>query len=135
MSQEFIDICLRWASSGGDVKITDINRLLERHHGKRTLCAVLDLLPEELQAEYAGALHLKVSGEWSIHPSTAFKTLNAPTEVMLGVLVKLLLAHPECRPTLPKGFALASEGTATGSEGAPATSTPPAGTEASEGIP
>ena len=94
---------------------------------------MLDLLPKELKVEYAGALHLRVSGEWSIHPSTAFDTLNAGDDVMLEELEKLLLAHPECRPTLPKGLALAPEGTATGSEGAPATSTPPASPEAREG--
>ena len=135
MNQQSIDICLTWASQGDEVKYSDVNRLLERHHGRRTLGAVLDLLPKEYQDEYAGALHLRVSGEWSIHPSTAFKTLNAPTDVMVDVLVKLLLAHPECRPTLPKGLALAPEAAATGSERASAASTSPAGTEAGKGIP
>jgi len=122
MNQQFIDICLRWASSGDDVKLSDVNRLLEQHDGRRTIGAVLDLLPADLQTEYAGALHLRVSGEWSIHPATAFKTLNAPADIMVDVLAKLLLAHPKCRPTLPKGLALAPEATATGSEGASAAS-------------
>lgn len=91
--------CMQWA-----------NRL-ERAHwfGDDTgtlvlIHRLLSLLPEDYHAEYAGALHLKVSGEWSIHPSTAFATLTADPEVMLEVLADLLRAHPECRPRLPKAI-------------------------------
>lgn len=124
---------MQWAANDPAIKPDQLEFLLKRHDGKTVIAAMLDLLPVELKAEYAGALHLKVSGEWSIHPSTAFDTINAPVAVMLEVLEKLLLAHPECRPTPPKGLVLAPEGTATGSEGASAATTPPAGSEAREG--
>ena len=116
MNYQSLQLCLRWASSGDSVATHHVASILKRHQFKATIIGVLSLLPKEYQDEYAGALHLKVSGEWSIHPSTAFETLTASDDVMLEVLEKLLLAHPECRPTLPKGLALASEATATGSE-------------------
>ena len=116
MNYQSLQLCIDWASSGDSVTTGHVASILKRHQFKATIIGVLSLLPKELQVEYAGALHLKVSGEWSIHPSTAFATLTADPEVMLEVLEKLLLAHPECRPTLPKGLALASEATATGSE-------------------
>ena len=135
MNQQALHLCIQWAANDPAIKPEQLESLLRRHDGKTVIATMLDLLPMELKVEYAGALHLRVSGEWAIHPSTAFDTINAPVAVMLEVLEKLLLAHPECRPTPPKGLALAPEGTATGSEGAPATSTSPTRTEASEGIP
>lgn len=95
----------------------------------------MTLLPEEYHAEYAGALHLKVSGEWSIHPSTAFATLTADPEVMLEVLADLLRAHPECRPRLPKAAVSGRRPPAAASEGAPAPAALPSRPEASKGYP
>lgn len=116
MNYQSLQLGLSWASSGDSVATHHVASILKRHQFKATIIGVLSLLPKEYQDEYAGALHLKVSGEWSIHPSTAFETLTASDDVMLEVLEKLLLAHPECRPSIPKGLALASEATATGSE-------------------
>lgn len=133
MNYQSLDMCVRWASSGNEVTANDVARILKRHQIKATIHGMLSLLPPELKAEYAGALHLRVSGEWAIHPSTAFDTLNAEDYVMLEELEKLLLAHPECRPTLPKALALTSGPAATGSEGVSGATTAPASLEASEG--
>lgn len=133
MNPQSLHTCLQWAANTPEIRPDQLQSLLKRHDGKTAVAAMLDLLPEDLQAEYAGALHLQVSGEWSIHPASAFKTINAPADVMVEVLVNLLLAHPECRPTPPKALALASGPATTGSEGASAATTPPASPEASEG--
>jgi len=96
-------ICTNWAFSiGPGYGLVTHDR--EESHLILFVARLLRILPEEYHAEYAGALHLKVSGEWSIHPSTAFATLTADPEIMLEVLANLLRAHPECRPRLPKAI-------------------------------
>ncbi len=133
MNQQSLHLCIQWAANDPTIRPDQLESLLRLYDGKGVIAAMLDLLPEDLQNEYAGALHLRVSGEWSIHPATAFKTLNAPTDVMVDELEKILLAHPECRPTLPEALALTPGPAATGSEGVSGATTAPASLEASEG--